>query len=156
LTRGPYTLRGYYNATEYNSSAFSSDGYLRTGDLVRITRDGNLVVEGRIKNVINRGGEKVSVEEVESYLLAYPSVRKAAVIAVPDRILGERICAVVVSSGPTIKLPEIRDFFSKQGIANFKMPDRLKTVSSLPETGLGKIDRAALRQALMSDPDDRS
>jgi len=150
LTRGPYTLRGYYKAAEYNMTAFTPDGYLRTGDLVRITSDGNLIVEGRIKNVINRGGEKISIEELEAHLLAHPSIRRVAIVAMPDPVLGERTCAFVVPGTSVITLDEIKGFLFHRGIAAYKMPDRLKIVDALPETGLGKINRAALRDRILN------
>jgi len=148
LTRGPYTLRGYYNAPQYNATAFSPDGYLRTGDLVRITAQGNLVVEGRIKNVINRGGEKVSVEELEGHLLTHPAILRAAVVGIPDSFLGERTCAFVVAGESSLTLDEVRRFLSQRGLADYKMPDRLKIVAALPETGVAKINRAALRESI--------
>lgn len=83
-TRGPYTARGYHRAAEHNTTAFSPDGFYRTGDLVRLTASGNLVVEGRIKDVINRGGENVSASELEEHLLTHPAVAQAAVVAAAD------------------------------------------------------------------------
>jgi 2,3-dihydroxybenzoate-AMP ligase len=96
LTRGPYTIRGYYKAPEYNRRAFTSDGYYRTGDVVCLSHGGNLMVEGREKDMINRGGEKISAEEVENLILAHPSVFNVAVVAMPDPVLGERTCAYVI------------------------------------------------------------
>src|SRR5262249_36373749 len=84
LTRGPYTPRGYYRAEEQNARAFVGDGWYRTGDIVRQRPDGNLVVEGRDKDVINRGGEKISAEEVENYAYQVGGVSLAAAVAMPD------------------------------------------------------------------------
>jgi 2,3-dihydroxybenzoate-AMP ligase len=148
LQRGPYTLRGYYKADEYNSTAFTSDGYLRTGDLVRITASGNMVVEGRLKDVINRGGEKVPAEELESHLLAHPGIRQAAVIPIADPVMGERICACVVCHSGKVTLEELKNFLRLRGLADFKMPDRLKIMDTLPHTSLGKINKGALRDAI--------
>jgi 2,3-dihydroxybenzoate-AMP ligase len=149
LARGPMTLRGYYRADEYNARAFTPDGYLRTGDLVRMTPAGNLVVEGRIKDVINRGGEKIGAEELEEYIESHPAVRSAAVVAVPDETLGEKIHAFIVQAGP-IDLSGLRAFLTEQGIAGFKLPDRLETVPSLPQTTVGKIDKKQLRASAIS------
>ena len=91
--RGPYTIRGYFRAPERNREAFTADGFYRTGDLVRLDPSGNLVVEGRIKDLINRGGEKINAEEIEAHLIAHPAVSAAAVVAMPDAILGEKACA---------------------------------------------------------------
>ena len=100
LTRGPYTIRGYYNAPEHNARAFTPDGFYRTGDLVRRDAAGYLTVEGRAKDQINRGGDKVAAEEVENHILAHPAVMDAAVVAMPDAFLGERSCAFVIPRGP--------------------------------------------------------
>ena len=100
LTRGPYTLRGYYRVPEHNAKAFTPDGFLRTGDLVRLTPDGNMVVEGRIKDVINRGGEKVSAGEVEDLLITHPAVREVAVVAMPGRAAGREDVRLGYSARP--------------------------------------------------------
>jgi 2,3-dihydroxybenzoate-AMP ligase len=144
LARGPYTLRGYYRATEHNSRAFTTDGYYRTGDLVRLTSTGELVVKGRVKDVIIKGGNKVSASEVEGHLLAHPSVQRVAVVAVPDQLLGERVCAYVQPTGEPPTLAALRDALEARGIASYKLPDRLEIVEELPLTGLGKVDKKAL------------
>ncbi|MGW2383503.1 (2,3-dihydroxybenzoyl)adenylate synthase [Streptomyces lincolnensis] len=97
LTRGPYSPRGYYRADERNARAFTPDGWYRTGDIVRLHPSGNLVVEGRDKDMINRGGEKISAEEVENLIYRLPGVARVAAVAKPDPYLGERVCAVVVA-----------------------------------------------------------
>lgn len=146
LTRGPYTLRGYYRVPEHNAKAFTPDGFLRTGDLVRITEDGNMVVEGRIKDVINRGGEKVSAGEVEDLLITHPSVREVAVVAMPDQMLGERTCVWVVPRGAPPALGELRSFLRSRGLADYKLPDRLELTENLPHTKVGKVNKAELRE----------
>lgn len=146
ITRGPYTLRGYYRVPEHNATAFTPDGFLRTGDLVRFTDEGNMVVEGRIKDVINRGGEKVSAGEVEDLLITHPAVREVAVVAMPDQILGERTCAWVVPRGPAPVLEELRSFLRSQGLADYKLPDRLELTDSFPHTKVGKVNKAELRE----------
>lgn len=147
LTRGPYTLRGYYDAAAHNAVTFTSTGFLRTGDLVRISERGDMSVEGRIKDVINRGGEKVPAEEVETHLLTHPDVRNAAVVAVPDALLGEKTCAFLVTSrGVTLR--EIRDFLGARGMADYKLPDRIELLDALPSTNVGKINKVALRASL--------
>jgi 2,3-dihydroxybenzoate-AMP ligase len=146
ITRGPYTIRGYYRVPEHNAKAFTPDGFLRTGDLVRLTKDGDMVVEGRIKDVINRGGEKVSAGEVEDLLITHPSVREVAVVAMPDKVLGERTCAWVISRGEAPSLVELRSFLQSQGIADYKLPDRLELTGSFPHTKVGKVNKAELRE----------
>ncbi|WP_369362676.1 (2,3-dihydroxybenzoyl)adenylate synthase [Streptomyces sp. CG4] len=144
LVRGPYTLRGYYKAAEHNTRAFTEDGYYRSGDLVRRLPTGHLVVEGRIKDVINRGGEKVPVEEVENHLLAHPAVHDAALIGLPDDRLGERSCACVVPRGAPPSRVELATHLTARGLAAYKLPDELRVLPSFPRTALGKVDKAAL------------
>ncbi|MFF3767058.1 (2,3-dihydroxybenzoyl)adenylate synthase [Streptomyces sp. NPDC001922] len=144
LARGPYTLRGYYRAAEHNSRAFTGDGFYRSGDLARLTPEGNLVIEGRIKEVIIRGGDKVSAAEVEGHLLTLGSVARAAVVPCPDDFLGERTCAFVVPAGKAPSLPEIKAALEDRGLAAYKLPDRLEILTELPLTGLGKTDKKVL------------
>jgi 2,3-dihydroxybenzoate-AMP ligase len=145
LARGPSVLRGYYRAPEHNAHAFTADGFLRTGDLVRTTPEGRLVATGRIKDVVNRGGEKVPVEEVEHHLRQHPAVRDAAVVAVPDRLMGEKTCAFVTAAGEPPALGTLRRFLAERGLADYKLPDRVEHVAALPLTGTGKVDKVALR-----------
>lgn len=149
LTRGPYTIRGYYRAPEHNAVAFTADGFYRTGDLVRLTPTGHLIVEGRAKDQINRGGEKIAGEEVENHLLAHPSVHNAAVVAMPDDFLGERICAFLIPRGEPPAAAELKAFLRARGLADYKLPDRFEWVTSLPRTGAGKVDKKALRASLI-------
>lgn len=147
-TRGPYTIRGYYKADEHNARAFTPDGFYRTGDLVRLTPSGYLVVEGRIKDQINRGGDKIAAEEVENHLLAHPAVFDAAVVSVPDEFLGEQSCAFVIPIGEKPTAEDLRAFLRKRGLAAYKIPDRVKFVDSFPKTGVGKVSKKDLREAL--------
>lgn len=146
LTRGPYTVRGYYRAEEHNSTAFTPDGFYRTGDLVRVLADRDVVVEGRSKDVIIRGGDKICAAEVENYLLDQPEVRQVAVVGVPDPVLGERSCACVVPADTAVSLAQLRGALRARGIADYKLPDRLEIVSQLPVTGLGKVDKKRLME----------
>ncbi|GAA1340838.1 (2,3-dihydroxybenzoyl)adenylate synthase [Saccharothrix algeriensis] len=149
LTRGPYTIRGYYRAEEHNRVAFTPDGFYRTGDLVRRTPTGHLEVVGRAKEQINRGGEKVAAEEVENHLMAHPDVLDAAVVAVPDQYLGERTCAYVVPAEGAAPTPaQLRRFVRDRGVAAFKVPDLVQVVAEFPVTGVGKTSKRELRAAL--------
>jgi salicylate---CoA ligase len=146
LTRGPYTPRGYYRAPEQNARAFTGDGWYRSGDICRRTPEGNLIVEGRDKDMINRGGEKISAEEVENLVYQLPAVSQVAAVAMPDRELGERVCVYVVPRpGATVTLDEVRDAMHAAGVARFKLPEHLELVDELPTTKVGKIDKKALR-----------
>ncbi len=144
LTRGPYTLRGYYRAPEHNARAFTPDGFYRSGDLVRRLPSGHLIVSGRIKDVINRGGENISCDELEEHLLAYPGVRHAAAVGLPDPGLGEKVGVVLVTEGELPSLPDIKAFLTDRGLATYKLPDVLRQADSLPVTAVGKIDKKAL------------
>ncbi|WP_440085835.1 (2,3-dihydroxybenzoyl)adenylate synthase [Streptosporangium sp. LJ11] len=158
LARGPYTIRGYYRAADHNAAAFTPDGFFRSGDLARLTPSGHLVISGRVKDVINRGGDKVPADEVEDHLLAHPGVRAAAVVAMPDEFMGERSCAYLVATatntdtstaaGVALDLPSIAAFLHERGVAAYKVPDRIEVVAALPLTPVGKVDKADLRARL--------
>jgi 2,3-dihydroxybenzoate-AMP ligase len=152
--RGPYTIRGYFDASGHNAKAFTADGYYRTGDLARAhLLDGQTYysVEGRIKDVINRGAEKINAEEVEDVLHSHPSVAAVSVVAVPDRELGERACACVVleEDADALTLEELVAHAGAQGLARFKHPERLEIMDALPLANIGKIDKKALRAQVL-------
>ncbi|MFG2910081.1 (2,3-dihydroxybenzoyl)adenylate synthase [Kitasatospora sp. NPDC048286] len=148
MTRGPYTLRGYFRAPERNATAFTEDGYYRSGDLVRRSAAGDLEVVGRIKDVVNRGGEKVPTLEVEEHLLADERIRSVAVIGLPHKLMGEQTCACVVPVDPE-RAPTLRELqaaLRERGLAAYKLPDRLMVLPALPLTAIGKVDKKALVQ----------
>jgi 2,3-dihydroxybenzoate-AMP ligase len=148
LTRGPYTIRGYYNAPDKNREAFTQDGFYRMGDIVR--RQGRYVfTEGRRKDLINRGGEKISCEEVENLIYTHPKVKVVTLVAMPDPLFGEKACAFVVPKpGETIGFEELIAFLRQQNIASFKLPERLELVSELPLSPVGKIMKRELREMI--------
>jgi len=149
--RGPYTIRGYYKSSDRNKQAFTPDGYYRTGDLVRMDEYGNVIWSGRIKDCIDRGGEKVNAEEVEEHILKFEKVKEVAVVAMPDREMGERVCVFAVPKpGEVFSLEELSDFLlNERNIAKFKLPDRLELLDELPVTALGKtVDKKHLRDKI--------
>jgi len=149
ITRGPYTIRGYYRSGEYNRQTFTADGFYRTGDMVRLHPSGNLVVEGRKKDLINRGGEKISAEEIENLILGHEKIHMAAVVAMPDAVMGERSCAfVTLRSGESLSLAELTSFLQGKQIAKFKLPERLEIMDSLPLSGMGKVSKKDLREII--------
>ncbi|WP_312685271.1 (2,3-dihydroxybenzoyl)adenylate synthase [Brevundimonas nasdae] len=148
LTRGPYTIRAYHNDDAANARSFTDDGFYRTGDVVRRTQEGYLVVMGRATDHINRAGEKISAEEVEDHLLAHPAVFDAAVVSTPDDYLGERTCAFIIPNGPAPRGVEIKAWMRKRDIAEFKVPDQIVFVEDFAITAVGKISRRELRAAL--------
>ncbi|MGF1728411.1 (2,3-dihydroxybenzoyl)adenylate synthase [Photobacterium kasasachensis] len=148
LTRGPYTFRGYFNSPNHNASAFDTDGFYRSGDIVKRTATGYLIVVGRDKDQINRGGEKIAAEEVENQLLAHDAVTNVALVAMPDIVMGEKSCAFVIAADPKLKAITLRKHLRAQGVAEYKLPDRVEFVSELPMTPVGKVDKKLLRQTI--------
>lgn len=148
LVRGPYTLNGYFNAPRDNERSFSPEGFYRTGDKVRRFDNGYLEVTGRVKDVIHRGGETVSALDLEEHLLTHPSVWAAAAVPLPDDYLGEKICAAVVFNDAAVTLAELNAHLDRRGIAAHARPDMLVTLSSLPTTAVGKVDKKAIARQL--------
>jgi len=143
--RGPYTLRGYYGVPAYNARQFTPDGFYRSGDLMRRHPSGNYVVEGRKKDLINRGGEKISAEEIENLILSHPAVQNVACVAMPDPGLGEKMCAcVILRGGHSLTLKALVDFLGAKEIARFKLPERLEVLGELPVSAFGKVSKKAL------------
>ncbi|WP_071936651.1 (2,3-dihydroxybenzoyl)adenylate synthase [Rhodococcus sp. 2G] len=149
MTRGPYTIRGYFRNPEANCRSFTTDGWYRTGDIVSASPEGSLTVHGRTNDLINRGGEKVSPTELERQLLRHPAVGDVIAVGLPDETLGERICVFIVPAGLTgPSLLELRAFARQSGLADWKLPDEIRIVSDFPKTRVGKDSRAALRNSL--------
>jgi len=149
LARGPYTLRGYFGVPEYNARAFTSDGFYRSGDLMRRHPSGNYMVEGRKKDLINRGGEKISAEEIENLILTHPAVQNAACVPMPDPLLGERMCAyVILRTGCAFSLPELAAFLMNEEIAKHKLPERLEIVAEFPLSAFGKVSKKDLTERI--------
>ena len=148
VTRGPYTIRGYYNAPDRNAEAFLPGGWYRMGDVVR--RSGRYVyTEGRRKDMINRGGEKISCEEIENLILAHPKVKSAVLVGMPDPVFGEKACACVVPrAGETLAFDELIAFLRQRQIASFKLPERLELFGELPVSPVGKILKRELRETV--------
>ena len=145
LARGPYTLRGYYGAPEYNARAFTTDGFYRSGDLMRQHPSGNYMVEGRKKDLINRGGEKISAEEVENLILTHPAVQNVACVPIPDPVLGERMCAcLILRQGRSLALPDLVAFLAEQEIAKHKLPERLEIMDDFLLSPFGKVSKKDL------------
>ena len=146
--RGPECCVGYRDAA-MNRDAFTDDGWFRTGDLGVLDAAGYLRITGRLKNIIIRKGEKLSVREIEDAIARHPGVAEVAVLAVPDPVTGERACAVIVlRAGHALDLATLGSFLGEQGLARQKHPEKLIIRASLPHTDSGKIHRAALKNEL--------
>ncbi|MCI3206745.1 MULTISPECIES: AMP-binding protein [Pandoraea] len=151
--RGPSSLRGYFNAPEATSQTLTPDGFVRTGDMVteRIV-DGVrcFAFEGRLRDNINRGGEKIGCEEVEAFVSHHPAVADAKLVAMPDPVYGERGCVYLIlrpgQRAPTVG--ELVEFLVGHGLAKFKCPERIEIVDEFPVTRVGKVDKASLRAAI--------
>ena len=147
--RGPYTLSGYFGVPEHNAQAFTTDGFYRSGDLMRMHPSGNYIVEGRIKDLINRGGEKISAEGVENIILQHPAVKNIACVPMPDERLGERMCAFVVTQkGRSVNFEELISFLQAKEIAKFKLPERLELIDELPVSTFGKVSKKLLTELI--------
>jgi len=146
VTRGPYTIRGYYDAAAKNAEAFMAGGWYRMGDVVR--KHGRIVyAEGRRKDLINRGGEKVNCDEVESLIYRHPAVKVVSLVPMPDPVFGEKACAcVILQPGATLDLAALVAFLREQRIASFKLPERLEVLGEFPLSPVGKILKRQLRE----------
>jgi acyl-CoA synthetase (AMP-forming)/AMP-acid ligase II len=137
--RGPNVMRGYLRDPAATAQAFTAEGYFRTGDLGRLDAEGYLTLLGRIKELINRGGEKISPLEIDAVLLAHPAVAEAVCFGVPDAKYGEEVQAAVVLKGQAT-VQELQDF-CRERLADFKVPKTIYLTDQLPRTATGKIQR---------------
>lgn len=144
IVRGPYTIQGYYRAPEVNRTAVTEDGYYRTGDIARIVAQGRIQVCGRLKEQINRAGEKIAPLEIETVLRTHPRITDAAVVGIRDDELGERTCAWIRTDGGEVSLAELYAFFGERGVARHKYPDQLEHLDAWPLTSVGKVDKRRL------------
>jgi cyclohexanecarboxylate-CoA ligase len=148
VLRGPQCFSGYVDAT-LNDSSIDADGWFHTGDLGTIDAAGNVRVTGRIKDIIIRNAENISVIEVEDLLYRNPAVADAAVVGVPDQRTGERVVAfVVLRDGSDVGLAEIRQHCRRQGLAVQKCPEQLEVVEAIPRNAMGKVLKQDLRARL--------
>jgi len=151
LVRGPEMFTGYLDPA-LDADAFADGGWFRTGDLARFADD-HLTIVDRLKDVIIRGGENISAQEVEALLVTHPAVSEAACVAAPDPIMGEEVCAfVIAAAGAEPTLEELRGHLVERGLARFKLPSRLELRADLARTASGKVQKAPLRAELALDP----
>jgi non-ribosomal peptide synthetase component E (peptide arylation enzyme) len=147
---GPYTIHGYYDAEERNREAFTSDGWYRSGDLMReVAIDGRTYYEfrGRIKDIVDRGGEKINCDELETLLIQHPSVAAVAAVGMPDPVYGERLCAfvIVMKGQPAPSVDHFAAFLKEHGVAKFKWPERVEVMDEFPSTSSGKLSKPLLK-----------
>jgi len=146
LLRGPYTIRNYYCNPEADAEAFRDDGFYRTGDRAFLDNDGNLHITGRVREQINRAGEKIMPSELERLLDENENIRMAAIVGIPDEMLIHKICAAIVTEDHTITLQSLRSELAEKGVAAYKLPDLAVKLDSLPLTSVGKPDKKAIVQ----------
>ena len=143
--RGPLLFPGYFDHPEANREAFSAGGWFRTGDLAVVTGEGNVAITGRCKDVINRGGIKYNPRDVEDLLAAHPQIDMAAIVPVPDPVLGERACCCITVAGdaaPTLEA--ICAYLDEHGVAKVRWPERLEVLDAMPLTATRKIIKGRL------------
>ena len=143
IVKGPYTIQEYYRLLD-NDKYFNEEGFYLSGDKVRKLEDGNLKVVGRVKEQINRAGEKIMPSELEELIIKHPDIMDCAVIGIEDEMLGNKICVYAVAR-KNISLLDIRKHLEEAGIAMFKLPDVLRLVKRIPVTAMKKVDKEALR-----------
>ncbi|MDD7466073.1 MAG: AMP-binding protein [Actinomycetaceae bacterium] len=147
FSRGPNVFIGYLNQPELTQQVLDSDGWYYSGDLAVMDEEGYIKITGRSRDTIIRGGENISAAEIERVLMEHPAVLQAAVVAMPDRRLGERVCAFLVarSGALHLSLEEITHYFNRVGVAKYKIPERVEYLEAMPATSSGKIAKGCLR-----------
>ena len=149
--RGPSTTRGYFRMPEVNRASFTADGFFRTGDIVLARHIGGQACysfEGRIKDNIDRGGEKFGAEEVENLIGRHPHVADVKVVAMPDRVYGEKACAYLIMrpGHALLTVQEVGAYLVSLGLAKYKLPERVEAIDAFPLTRVGKVDKGSLRE----------
>ena len=147
VLKGPGVFTGYYNNPEENKEAFTKDGFFRTGDVATINEKGYITLTGRIKEMINRGGESISATEIERLINRHPDVAAVAVIPMPDLLMGERVCAYIQpKAGIQLSVNEIISFLKGQKASVLHLPERIEFIDAMPYTGAEKLDKKSLRK----------
>lgn len=146
VLKGPCVFTGYYNNPEENKAVFTKDGFFRTGDVAKIDEKGYIRLTGRIKEMINRGGESISATDIERLISRHEDVAAVAVIAMPDKLMGERVCAYVQpKAGAQITFDGIVDFLKSQKASVLQLPERIEFIDEMPYTGAEKVNKRALK-----------
>jgi non-ribosomal peptide synthetase component E (peptide arylation enzyme) len=147
VLKGPGVFTGYYNNPEENAKVFTKDGFFRTGDVAKIDEKGYITITGRIKEMINRGGESISATEIERLLNRHPGVAAVAVIPMPDPLMGERVCAYIQPKpGAQLDFEGIISFLRGQKASVLQLPERIEFIDAMPYTGVQKVDKRSLRE----------
>ncbi len=147
IYKGPGVIPSYFNSPEMTKKGFAKEGYLKTGDLFKIEKDNLLSFFERCKDIIIRGGYNISSQEIENYLLGHPKVQDAAIIGIPDDLLGEKVCACIVpASNESVSLDDLTDLLLEKGVARYKHPEKIAITDIIPRNSTGKIVKNILRE----------
>ena len=150
VTKGPTIFTGYFKSADDNKAIFTRDGFFKTGDLASIDDKGHIMITGRIKETILRGGETISAVGIERLVSSHAAVADVAVIGMPDKDLGERICAYVqLKPGTQLTFEELVSYLKSIGASVLQMPERVEFVESIPLTKVGKADKKTLREDIV-------
>ncbi|HLA82979.1 MAG TPA: AMP-binding protein, partial [Thermoleophilia bacterium] len=150
LVKGPSVFSGYYRNPEENAKVFTEDGFFKTGDVAKINGKGYITLTGRIKEMINRGGESISATVIEDLIGRHPGVAAVAVIAMPDPLMGERVCAYIEACrGAVLTFEEIISFLREQNASVLQLPERIEFIEAMPYTAAQKFDKNALREDIV-------
>jgi non-ribosomal peptide synthetase component E (peptide arylation enzyme) len=147
MIKGPGVFTGYYKAPEENAKVFNEEGFFRTGDLATIDEKGTVTLTGRIKEMINRGGESISSTEIEKLIIGHPDVALVAVIPMPDPVFGERVCAYIQPKpGASLSFEKIITYLKGRKASVLQLPERIEFIESMPFTKAEKVDKKFLRE----------
>ena len=147
VLKGPGVFTGYYNNPEENRMAFTPDGFFRSGDVARIDEKGYITLTGRIKEMINRGGESISATEIERLISKHPDVGVVAVVPMPDPVMGEKVCAYIQTrAGAELTFDDIISFLKGEKASVLQLPERIEFIDAMPYTGAQKLDKRSLRE----------
>ena len=149
VARGPCIFRGYYKSDAENREAFTPDGFYRTGDIAKFDRERRLIITGRSKDIIIRGGENISAKEVEELISGHSKAEQVAVVGMPDPILGERVCVFIkMKRNEAISFEEIISYLKEKKTSVLYLPERIEVIEEMPLTNVGKVDKQLLREKI--------
>jgi non-ribosomal peptide synthetase component E (peptide arylation enzyme) len=151
VVKGPGVFTGYFNAPEENEKAFDKDGFFKTGDMAMFDDAGNIILTGRLREIIKRGGESISTVEIERLIVTHPYVEAVAVVGMPDPELGERACAYIQPrAGAKLSFEEIISYLKSQNASVLQLPERVEFIGAMPLTKAKKLDKRALEEDIKS------
>jgi non-ribosomal peptide synthetase component E (peptide arylation enzyme) len=145
MVKGPCVFSGYFNNPEENSNVFDDDGFFKTGDIATISEKSYIKLCGRIKEMINRGGESISATDIEKLIILHPEVAVVGVVPMPDKLMGERVCAYIeTENGRALTFEDVIEFLKSRNASVLQLPERIVFIEKMPVTGVGKLDKKAL------------